>query len=283
MLKINNSNQNNKETNLENSNVVFENKIINEFKSLNNNKDENIESSISANKITPRIHIKETTEKKLFYKGTMAQKIHISKKSKKIPGIIYLSRIPPFMKPETLRRLLSQYGEIRRVFLIPENHKSYLKRISFRGNKKKMYTEGWVEFKEKKQAKLVADILNTSIIGGKPNTYYHDDIWNIKYLPKFKWNHLQEQIASEDTSRILKLKANIYRAKRENQNYIKNYEHNKMIENIKSKKQETNKNMTPYSQKKTKYKFKQREIIYNNIPINIEKENEINTILNTIF
>ena len=36
------------------------------------------------------------------------------------PGIVYLSRIPPFMKPLKVRHLLSQYGEVGRVFLQPE-------------------------------------------------------------------------------------------------------------------------------------------------------------------
>ena len=30
--------------------------------------------------------------------------------------------------------------------------------------------------------------------GGKKGGYYHDDIWNIKYLPKFLWGHLSEKI-----------------------------------------------------------------------------------------
>ena len=36
------------------------------------------------------------------------------------PGIVYLSRIPPFMKPLKVRHLLSQHGEVGRVFLQPE-------------------------------------------------------------------------------------------------------------------------------------------------------------------
>ena len=37
-------------------------------------------------------------------------------------GVIYLSRIPPFMKPQLLRSLLSKYGEILRIFLTPEGN-----------------------------------------------------------------------------------------------------------------------------------------------------------------
>ena len=35
-------------------------------------------------------------------------------------GVVYLSRIPPFMKPNKLRSLLSTYGEIGRIYLRPE-------------------------------------------------------------------------------------------------------------------------------------------------------------------
>ena len=35
-------------------------------------------------------------------------------------GVVYLSRIPPFMKPQKLRQLLSKHGEIDRIYLAPE-------------------------------------------------------------------------------------------------------------------------------------------------------------------
>lgn len=68
------------------------------------------------------------------------------------------------------------------------------RRKKYGGNKKQNYTEGWIEFLDKAVAKQVAKVLNTTIIGGKKNSHYHDDIWNIKYLPKFKWDHLTERI-----------------------------------------------------------------------------------------
>ena len=35
-------------------------------------------------------------------------------------GVIYISRIPPGMQPAKVRHLLSQYGEVGRVYLQPE-------------------------------------------------------------------------------------------------------------------------------------------------------------------
>ena len=35
-------------------------------------------------------------------------------------GIIYISKVPPFMKPEKVRFLMSQFGEVDRIYLTPE-------------------------------------------------------------------------------------------------------------------------------------------------------------------
>lgn len=51
-----------------------------------------------------------------------------------------------------------------------------------------------MEFEDKRVAKRVASLLNNNIVGGKKASYYHDDIWNVKYLPKFRWTHLSEKI-----------------------------------------------------------------------------------------
>ena len=36
----------------------------------------------------------------------------------------------------------------------------------------------------------------------KKGGYYHDDLWNMKYLNGFKWSHLTEQIAAENAERL---------------------------------------------------------------------------------
>ena len=39
------------------------------------------------------------------------------------PGVVYMSRLPPFMKPAKIRNIFSQYGEVGRLFLQPEGKK----------------------------------------------------------------------------------------------------------------------------------------------------------------
>ena len=69
--------------------------------------------------------------------------------------------------------------------------------MKFGGNKKRNFTEGWVEFLDRRVAKAVAMALNSGPIGGRKSNYYHDDLWNMKYLPKFKWSHLTEKIGEQ--------------------------------------------------------------------------------------
>ncbi|KAG0349226.1 RNA-binding ATPase activator esf2, partial [Gamsiella multidivaricata] len=151
-------------------------------------------------------------------------------------GIVYLSKIPPFMKPVKLRHLLGKFGELGRVYLAPEDPKIAARRKKYGGNKKQNFTEGWVEFMDKSVAKQVAKTLNTTIIGGNKNSFYYDDMWNIKYLPKFKWDHLTERIAYENASRAQRLQAEISQANRENKFILNNIEKSKMIKSMEEKK-----------------------------------------------
>lgn len=153
-------------------------------------------------------------------------------------GVIYLSRIPPFMKPQTVKHLLEPYGEIGRIFLTPEDPASHTRRVKSGGNKKRSFTDGWVEFQRKKHAKIAAESLNAQIIGGKKGGWYHDDIWNIKYLKGFKWHHLTEQIANENAERAARLRTEISQTSKENKRFVANVERAKMLEGMAAKKKQ---------------------------------------------
>lgn len=158
-----------------------------------------------------------------------------SQKASSKTGVIYISRVPPFMKPQTVKHLLSPYGEIGRIFLTPEDPAAHTRRVKAGGNKKRSFTDGWVEFLDKKNAKIVAETLNAQIIGGKKGGWYHDDVWNIKYLKGFKWHHLTEQIANENAERAARLRAEIAQTTRENKLFLQNVEKAKMLDGIKAK------------------------------------------------
>ncbi|KAI4265238.1 MAG: hypothetical protein L6R38_009565, partial [Xanthoria sp. 2 TBL-2021] len=69
------------------------------------------------------------------------------------PGVVYLSRIPPFMRPSTVRHLLSPFGSITKLFLTPEPPAQHTSRVRSGGNKKRSFTDGWIEFASHKSAK----------------------------------------------------------------------------------------------------------------------------------
>lgn len=165
----------------------------------------------------------------------MKKNLVASEAAIKKSGVVYLSRIPPFMKPQKLRNLLEPYGTINRIFLAPEDPTAHARRVRGGGNKKKTYTEGWVEFVKKKEAKAVCEMLNARTIGGKKGSYYRDDLWNLLYLNGFKWHNLTEQIAAENAERTSRMRAEIGKTTRENKEFVKNVERAKMLDGMQAK------------------------------------------------
>jgi len=139
-------------------------------------------------------------------------------------GVIYFPKIPPYMNPGTIRKLLGDY-DVERIYLSPEaTHKRKI-RIKQGGNSKTKYTEGWIEFADKKVAKSVAGALNGQLVGGKKrHNLFRDDTWLMKYLPKFKWENLKEKFAYDRKVREERLKVNLSQAKREQSFYIEKAE-----------------------------------------------------------
>jgi len=170
------------------------------------------------------------SEKPLSYDSAPSASLDLSK-----TGVVYLSSIPPFMKPTKLRHLLAQYGEIGRVYLTPEDARTAMRRKKYKGNKRLNFVEGWVEFHCKKVARKLADTLNANPIGGKKRAYYHDDIWSLKYLPRFKWTNLTEQIAYERAVKEQRMRTEMSQAKKNTKKYMKNVEKGKMIESMEAR------------------------------------------------
>ncbi|KAJ4301940.1 RNA-binding ATPase activator esf2 [Kalmusia sp. IMI 367209] len=153
-------------------------------------------------------------------------------------GVIYLSRIPPFMKPNVLRSLLTPYGTVGRIFLTPESTTTRQQRLRGGGTRRKLYLDGWVEFMSKKDAKFVAENLNAQTMGGKKRGRWHDEVWNVRYLSGVKWAHLVEQIQNENAERAARLRVEIAKGKKENERFLENIERGKMIGGIEAKRRE---------------------------------------------
>ena len=143
-------------------------------------------------------------------------------------GVIYISRVPPFMKPNKARTMFEQYGEVTRLYLAEEDRKLREKRREKGGNASKQFQEGWVEFADKSIAKSVAESLNNTRIEAKKGSFYHDDLWNLKYLKNFKWEYLTEKISYERRVRESKLNLAMMHAKRTNAEVVELMEKTKV-------------------------------------------------------
>ena len=80
-------------------------------------------------------------------------------------GVVYLGRIPPYMRPVTLRQRLSAHGELGRMHLSAEDPTAASRRIKAGGCKKTRFVEGWVEFLDKADAKAAAALLHNQAMG----------------------------------------------------------------------------------------------------------------------
>ncbi|KAG9458968.1 hypothetical protein H6P81_003476 [Aristolochia fimbriata] len=176
-------------------------------------------------------------------KGTRKRKKHSGKEVGAIVkrGICYLSRVPPHMNPLKLRQILSHYGEIQRIYLTPEDPTARVQRKRAGGFRGQEFSEGWVEFERKSVAKKVAKMLNGEQIGGKRRSSFYYDLWNIKYLSKFKWDDLTEEIANKEAIRKQKLTLELSLAKKERDFYLSREEKSRAQEAIQERLQKKQK------------------------------------------
>lgn len=189
-----------------------------------------------------------------------AAKLEKEKKRIKKSGVCYLSRVPPYMKPAKLRSALTRFGKIDRLFLKPEDTSTHTKRVKYGGNKKKNFTEGWIEFVRKKDAKLCATTLNGNILGGKKTSYYYDDVMNIKYLSGFKWHDLTQQIATENEVRQAKFAMELAQQQKMDKTFAQNVETSTKIKHIQKKRKLTQKPGQDQSDEALRRNFEQRKV-----------------------
>jgi len=158
-----------------------------------------------------------------------------SKDKETPPGVVYLSSLPPYLKPSALRNLLSQraFAPITRLFLSPASkHKSSSKK-----NSRQLYTEGWIEFASKKTARRCAETLNAQVIGGKKGGFYHDDVWNMKYLRGMRWEELMAGVREEKREMEGRRDEERRNITRETKRFVEGVEEGRRIQGIKRKKE----------------------------------------------
>ncbi|KAI0964743.1 hypothetical protein F4678DRAFT_455015 [Xylaria arbuscula] len=162
-----------------------------------------------------------------------------TEKAVKRSGVVYISRIPPFMKPGTVRSIFERFGKINRVYLSPEDAQVRARRLQQGQNRKKNFNEGWLEYINKSDAKASVELLNGTTLAeigmAKKGSYYRDDIWSLRYLKGFKWHNLTEQIAAETAERQSRMRAEIIKATKENKEFVRNVQKGKELQGIQTK------------------------------------------------
>lgn len=141
--------------------------------------------------------------------------------TKDMRGVIHLASIPLTMQVQKMRFLFEQFGEIGRVYLAPEDKFRHENRKKMGGNRKVRFTEGWIEFADRRLARRVAQTLNGTIIGGKKrHNFFRDDMWNMRYLPGFKWHMLKEDTIYNQQVRKARLEQLNSQSQRENNFFL---------------------------------------------------------------
>jgi ESF2/ABP1 family protein len=141
-------------------------------------------------------------------------------KKEKRKGIIYISRIPHGMTVAKVRHLLSGFGEVDRIYLQDGREKETGEKRTGRQSRSAHFTEGWIEFLDRKVAKATAEMLNAEPIGaasggsgggkggkkagGLGARRWRDEIWTMKYLSGFKWGMLSEQLGECNSTHVCK-------------------------------------------------------------------------------
>lgn len=105
------------------------------------------------------------------------------------------------------------------------------------GSNSSSFTEGWVEFRDKRIAKRVAASLHNTPMANRKRSRYSSDLWSIKYLHRFQWCHLSERLAYEQTVYHQRMRTEISQAKKETNFYLASVEKSQNFQKLRKKKE----------------------------------------------
>uniref|UniRef100_A0A8C2J152 Activator of basal transcription 1 n=1 Tax=Cyprinus carpio TaxID=7962 RepID=A0A8C2J152_CYPCA len=105
------------------------------------------------------------------------------------------------------------------------------------GSNSSSFTEGWVEFRDKRIAKRVCTTHPWPTRRGATSCSYFFSLFFIKYLHRFQWCHLCERLAYEQTVYHQRMRTEISQAKKETNFYLASVEKSQNLENLRKKKE----------------------------------------------
>ncbi|XP_052903557.1 uncharacterized protein LOC128310859 [Anopheles moucheti] len=156
------------------------------------------------------------SKKQTIVRGKVHRVTPLLKKKKRKTGVIYISSIPKHMNVTILRTLLEPFGEIGRIYLQAFRKDGKVRLKTAQGKRAMVqYTEGWVEFLDKRVAKAIVPMLNMRPITNKKKSVFRDLLWNMKYLSGFQWVHLNERLTYERAVAKDKMREQIQQIRKE--------------------------------------------------------------------
>lgn len=160
-----------------------------------------------------------TKEKLGVARDTKKAKRKKKKKRANESSVVYVSRIPPGMDVGALRARLSRLGTLGRVWLQPEDKVKVAERRNLGGRRQVGFTDGWVEFNRRKEAKKAVALLNGNPMNStKRGGRWGSDLWVLKLLPRdYSWQTLVAETGVVERERILRVKAAVAAGRREKQ------------------------------------------------------------------
>lgn len=96
-----------------------------------------------------------------------------------------------------------------------------------------------MEFLSKKAAKILALQLNGKPITARKKSKFCDILWNMKYLPRFKWLHLSERLTYEKMVYQQRMRNEISQARKEANFFGTNLDRSEFKKKKEKKKVET--------------------------------------------
>uniref|UniRef100_A0A2M4C2C0 Putative tbp-binding protein activator of basal transcription n=1 Tax=Anopheles marajoara TaxID=58244 RepID=A0A2M4C2C0_9DIPT len=120
------------------------------------------------------------------------------------------------MNVTILRELLEPMATVGRVYMQPECKGAKAKKRTVLGKRAVLnYTEAWVEFSRRRDARLLAKRLNAQPISTSRKSVFCDILWNMKYLPRYSWVQLSERLSYEKAVGPQKHRSEIAQARKE--------------------------------------------------------------------
>ena len=158
------------------------------------------------------------------------------------------------MQVHVLKEMMSLFGAVGRVYLVPIRKVADSKTSIERKNFNIPFKHGWVEFIDKKAARKAADMLNGQPIMGKKHVAWSGELWNLRYLKNFKWQNLKEQDEFDENVKRQRMRLEISQSRKEVAEYTKNVE-------IAIRKKARSEEIQPKEFEELKRRFKQRKIV----------------------